>query len=119
MFYCFIETLHNTAKIDNAYIAAFRNFHARSQSGGQGVRISTEKSQIITFLSITGSDPLKNHKDTNPAFNVGPSSARQRKAIRWRADDGPHIVVFGSYLPSSTENNNNNNNKTCQSWAQC
>ena len=27
------------------------------------------------FLSNTGPDPLKNHKATKPAFNVGPSSA--------------------------------------------
>ena len=45
----------------------------------------------------TGSDLLKNHKATKPAFNVGPSAARQRNAIyRLRADDGPILVVFGS-----------------------
>ena len=27
----------------------------------------------IGFLSNTGLDPLKNHKATNPAFNVGPA----------------------------------------------
>ena len=32
----------------------------------------------IGFLSNSGQDPLKNHKATEPAFNVGPSSARQR-----------------------------------------
>ena len=53
--------------------------HARIQRGGQGVR--------------TPSPPLKNHKNiewtgspgicktTKPAFDVGPSSARQRNAI--------------------------------------
>ena len=40
-----------------------------------------EKSQNIGFLSNTGPDPLKNHKATKPAFNVGPPSARQRNAI--------------------------------------
>ena len=54
----------------------------------------------------TGS-PL-NHKAANPAFNVGPSSARQRNAIkmafRWRAVDGPLIVVFGSFFSSSNKN---------------
>ena len=35
----------------------------------------------IGFLSNTGPDPLKNHKVTKPAFNVGPSSASQRNAI--------------------------------------
>ena len=35
----------------------------------------------IVFLSNTGPDPLKNHKATKPAFNVGPSWAHQRNAI--------------------------------------
>ena len=35
----------------------------------------------IGFLSISGPDPLKNNKATEPAFNIGPSSARQRNAI--------------------------------------
>ena len=54
-----------------------------------------------------------NHKATNPAFNVGPSSARQRNAIymefRWRAVDG---VVFGSFFPHQTKKRK----KGCQSW---
>ena len=57
----------------------------------------------IGFLSNSGPDPLKNHKATEPAFNFGLSSARQRNAIqmvfRWRADDGPLIVIFGSPTP--------------------
>ena len=40
-----------------------------------------EKSQNIGYLSKTGPDPLNNHKATKPAFNVVPSSARQRNAI--------------------------------------
>ena len=35
----------------------------------------------IGFLSNTGLDHLKNYKATKPAFNDGPSSARQRNAI--------------------------------------
>ena len=35
----------------------------------------------LGFLSNTGPDLLKNQKATKPAFNVGPSSARQRNAI--------------------------------------
>ena len=56
-----------------------------------------EKSQKYkgSLLYLSGS--LANHKATKPAFNVGPSLARQRNAIkcRWRADDDPLIVVFG------------------------
>ena len=43
--------------------------------GGQGVRTTSEKSHKIGFLSNTGPDPLKNHKATKPAFNVGQSSS--------------------------------------------
>ena len=75
--------------------------HARIQRG-----TPPENHKNKGFLSNTGLDPLKNHKATNPAFNVGPSSARQRNTIwmafHWQADDGPLIVVFGSFfLPSS------------------
>ena len=70
---------------------------------GTGVRTPLpENHKHILFPSNTGPDPLKNHKATKPAFNVGPSSACKRNAIemtfRWRADGGPHIVVFGSPL---------------------
>ena len=52
------------------------------------------KSQNIGFLNNAGPEPLNNHKATNPAFNVGPSSARQRKqAFHWLADDCLHKVV--------------------------
>ena len=44
-----------------------------------------------------------------PAFNVGPSSARQRNAVSmafsWRADDGPIKAVFGSSIPQLTKKN--------------
>ena len=53
----------------------------------------------IGFLSNTGPDPLNNHKATKPAFNDGPSLARQRNAIE-----------NGIWLPSS------NKIKRCQSW---
>ena len=38
-----------------------------------------ENHKIIGFLSNTSPDPLKNHKVTKPAFNVGPSWARHAK----------------------------------------
>ena len=43
----------------------------------------------IGFLSNTAPDPLENHKDTKPAFNVGPSSACQQNAISWCFAGGP------------------------------
>ena len=53
---------------------------ADSEGGGKGSG-TPSKSQNIVFPSNTGPDPLKNHKTTKTAFNVGPSSARQRNAI--------------------------------------
>ena len=50
---------------------------------GGGVRgpDPTEKSQNIGFLSNSCPDHLKIYKATEPAFNVGPSSARQQNTI--------------------------------------
>ena len=52
--------------------------------GGQGVWTPLENYKNIGFLSNTCPDPLKITKVvvwSNPAFNVGSSSARQRNAI--------------------------------------
>ena len=45
----------------------------------EGVGLKNHKN--IGFLSNSGPDPLKNYEATDPVFNVGPSSARQRNAI--------------------------------------
>ena len=50
--------------------------------GGTGGPDPMENHKNIGFLSITGLDPLKNHKATKPAFNVGLSSARQLSSSR-------------------------------------
>ena len=77
------------------------NIHGRIQRGAGGPDPPPEISQKYGgyFFCNTGPDRLKNHKTTKPAFNVGPSSVRQRNAIsvafRWRADDGPFKEVFG------------------------
>ena len=79
----------------------------RIQRGDRGSGPNLKNHKNMRFLSNTGPNPLKNHKATKPAFNVGPISARQRNAFklafRWRADDDPLKVVFGSFLPSSTK----------------
>ena len=73
-------------------------------TGGYGVPTPLKNHKNIGFLYNTCKDPLKNHKTTKAAFNVGPSSARQRNAIsmafHWWADDGPFIAVCESSLPS-------------------
>ena len=76
--------------------------------GDRGVQTPPLKNhKNIGFLCNTVPDPLKNHKATKPAFNGGPSSARQGNTIEMafllRADDGPFIAVFGSYIPLSTK----------------
>ena len=81
--------------------------NARIQrGGGQGSGTPPGKSQNIGIPSDTGPNLLK-HKAIKPAFNVEPSLARQQNAIymafRWRADNGPLIVVFGSFFSSSTK----------------
>ena len=49
--------------------------------------------KVEVFLKNTGPDTLENHTASQPAFNVGTSSARQRNAIlmafRRRSDDDP------------------------------
>ena len=49
--------------------------------GGQGVNL-LENRKAIGFLSNTSSDPLQNRKALKPAFNMRPSSARQRNTIQ-------------------------------------
>ena len=71
--------------------------------GQQGVWNPQKNHKNIGFLSNAGPDPLKNLKATKPEYNVGQSSV----AVRWRADDGPLLMlqVFGSSLPSQKTKN--------------
>ena len=62
------------------YCIAANDDHVRIQRGGGGGG-GLENHKAIGFLSHAGPDPMKNHKATKPAFNIGPSSARQRNAI--------------------------------------
>ena len=78
--------------------------HAPIQrGGGQGVA-PLKNLNYIGFLCNTGPDPLKKQEATKPAFNVGPTLARQLNTIKmafcWQDDDGPFIAVFGSSIPS-------------------
>ena len=47
--------------------------HVWIQRGAGGPDPPMKSHRNIEFLSNTGPDPLKNHKATKPAFNVGPS----------------------------------------------
>ena len=56
--------------------------HVRIQGGGEDRGPDPLKNlKLIGFLSNSEPDPLKNYEATEPAFNVGPSSARQRNDI--------------------------------------
>ena len=74
-------------------------------AGAQGPPEKYKKNIYLGFLSNTGPHHLENYKTTKPAFNVGPLSAHQLNAIemafRWRNDNGPLLLVFGSSLTSS------------------
>ena len=48
---------------------------------GDGLPAPWKIATNIGFLSNAGPDPMKNNTATNPAFDFGPSSARQRNAI--------------------------------------
>ena len=102
--YCFIYVFMSGDLI----VQHFRDFTVIDMGGSRGGAGGRDPSWKITknigLLNNICSDTLKNHKATKPAFNVGPSSARQRNATSmafpWLANDGPLIVVFES-LPSS------------------
>ena len=68
-----------------------------SREGDRGPEPPSLKYHKKGFLSNTSLDPLKNHKAAKPAFNVGPSSARQRNAFCWWANGGPHLVALDSF----------------------
>ena len=65
--------------------------------GGQGGRTPPGKLQKYGFLSNTGPDPLKITKLPIQHSLLG----HHRPASQRNAVDGPLIVVFGSFLPSS------------------
>ena len=67
---------------------------SRGRDRGSGPPPPLNNHKNIGFLSNTGPDPLKNHKATKPAFNVGQTSARQCNAsVSPGADDDPLLVV--------------------------
>ena len=49
--------------------------------GVQEVRTPLKNYKAIGFYNDYGLDPLEIQRATKPAFNVGPSAARQRNAI--------------------------------------
>ena len=88
--------------------------------GGTGVRtpLPLKYHKNIGFLNNTSPDPLKNHKATKPAFNVGPPSAAAKhhlNGVCWQADVGPLIVAF-EMNPLSPHQLKIKRKKLSQSW---
>ena len=80
--------------------------HVRIQRGGQGVWTPLKNHKNIGFSSNIGLDPLKNgsyQASIQCWAIIGPPAKRHLMVFRWRAEDGPLIVVLGSSLPSSTK----------------
>ena len=93
--YATIKLLHGRADPENSVRGPSQRFFVLNSSThctegrmcgsrGGGARVRTpaplKNHKNIGYLSDTGPDPLKN-KAAEPAFNGGPSSARQRNAI--------------------------------------
>ena len=81
--------------------------HARIQRGGTGgpdpPPPPPKNHKNIEFLSNTGPDPQEFSKLPSQHSTLGHhrhvSETPLIKAFRWRADDGPLLVIFGSSLP--------------------
>ena len=80
-------------------------YHDREQpwadpEGVGGIPLKNHKNRVSLHY---WSGPSENHKANKQAFNVGPSSVRQRNAMemafRWRADDGPSIAYMDPRFP--------------------
>ena len=63
---------------------------------GGGSRTPLKNHKNIGFISISGPDPLKNHKATKPAFNCRPLSACQQNAISMAFAGGPMMTPFSA-----------------------
>ena len=82
----------------------YRNPMVRSRGAGQGVRTPLKKHKHIGFHRKTVPDPLKKAQGYQASILYRAIIDTPGKR-RWRADVGPHIVVFGSSLVSLTKKN--------------
>ena len=81
--------------------------HARIQRGAGGPDPPPPPPPLknhknIEFLSNTGPDPQEFSKLPSQYKRwaiIGTPAKRHLKAFRWRDDDGPLLVIFGSSLP--------------------
>ena len=86
----------------------------RSRGGAGGLEHPLKNYKNIGFSNNTGPDPLKNrsYQASIQCWAIIDTPAKcHLMAFRWRADDGPLIVVLGSSLPSSKTQNKNTKKK--------
>ena len=73
-----------------------------SRGRGYGAPPPPEKSQNMNFLAILDRIPW-NSQNYQASIRrwaiIGTPAKRHLNAFRWRADDGPLFVIFGSSLP--------------------
>ena len=67
--------------------AVLCNIHAQMQRTGTG-----ENHKNMGFLSNTGPDPLKNHKDTYEHSMLGHHRATSETPFKWRFAGGPMMA---------------------------
>ena len=77
-----------------------QNKHVRIQSDGTGGSDPLENYKNIGFLSYTDPDPLKITKLQIQHSMLGHHGPASETPFRWRADDGPLIVVKKTLAPS-------------------
>ena len=96
---CFILTnsADTASYLGLHYLPVYRTCGPRG--GGRG-SVSPEKSQNMGFLSNNSTNPLKITKLLSQYSMLGHHRNASETPFRWRADDGPLIVVFRSSLPS-------------------
>ena len=79
-----------------------------SRGRGRGSGPPPPENHRNIVFSMTGPDPLVKLPSQHSLLGrIGTPAKRHLNGIRWRANDGPLIVVFGSFLPHQTKKNNN------------
>ena len=70
--------------------------HARIQRWDRGSGSPLKNHKNIEFISNTGPDLLKfSRLPSQHSTIIGTPAKRHLNSFRWRADDGPLIVIFG------------------------
>ena len=74
--------------------------HGRIHKGDRGSGPPLKIHKNIMFLSNTGPDSLKSHKDTKPAFNIGPSLANILTTLQSETTGNQRVDIFYTFCHS-------------------